>query len=281
MNPRLLIRNCKGYTNYYLIARVKNWEDLYKNIICRNYEAIDTALYIRSWEGNRLAYLKYHNALQKEVDNILEEGPLEYYQVIYPQCTTDEKIQDIRELEKKSRIPADNLDKEFDWDYDTKQVFEWLSINYRLSLTGIGRLLNISRTTVKRKKDLINEFVHIHYPTYIRSLDSYTCILSSFRTDHPEYIKEIFQNLSATCYIFGNQKRILCSINTTLPGYVIGAFEKMEKRAIIEDLNIEIVVKNWNRIGEEFRLGKIPERLFWMFKRKKRKRIDLPGESFT
>ncbi|KYK33331.1 MAG: hypothetical protein AYK19_13990 [Theionarchaea archaeon DG-70-1] len=281
MNPRLLIRNCEGYTNYYMIARVKSWDDLYRNVICRNYEFIDSALYIRSWEGNRLAYLKYHNELQKEVDDVLEEGPLEYYEVIYPQCITDEKIENIGEPDEKSKIPADKLDKRFDWDYDTKQVFEWLSINYRLNLTRIGKLLDISRTTAKRKKDLVKEFVHVHYPTYIQSLYSYTGVLSSFHTEYPGFVKGIFRNLSATSYLLGNQKRTLCHINTTLPGYVIRVFEKLEAKAIIEDLNVEIPVKNWNRIQEEYKLGRIPEKLFWMFKRKKRKRIELPGSSFT
>ena len=281
MNPRLLIRNCEGYTNYYMIVRVKNWNDLYKNIICRNYECIDLALYIRSWEGGRLAYVKYHNELERTVDTVLEEGPLEYYQVIYPQVTSDEKLHMREEPEKKSKIPADKLDKVFDWDYDTKQVFEWLSINYRLSLTGIGRLLNVSRTTVKRKKELIKEIVHVHYPTYIYSQPSYTHILSSFCTEYPEFIKGIFQDLSATSYILGNQKRTLCVINTTLPGYAIGMFETLEKKGIIEDLNVEVTVRSWNRIEEEYRLGRIPGKFFWMFRKKKKKRINLPSSSAT
>lgn len=48
--------------------------------------------------------------------------------------------------------------------------------------------------------------------------------------------------------------------------------ENLEERGIIEDLNVEITAKGWNQIGEEHKQGKIPERFFWMFKRKKRKK---------
>jgi len=152
LNPHLYIRNCKGYSNYYLIAEVKNWKDMYERVICRNWEAIDSAFYIRSWEKNRFAYVKYHNSLEREVHNVLEQGPIDYLCVIHPQSVTDQKIKELElEPDKKSRMLVDCLDKEFDWDYDTKQVFWWLSINYRLNLTHIGRQLNVTRTTVRRK----------------------------------------------------------------------------------------------------------------------------------
>lgn len=48
--------------------------------------------------------------------------------------------------------------------------------------------------------------------------------------------------------------------------------ENLEERGIIEDLNVEITAKGWNQIEEEYKQGKIPERFFWMFKRKKRKK---------
>jgi hypothetical protein len=266
MNPYLHIRNCGGYSNHYLIAEVKNWKDLYERIICRNWEAIDSAFYIRSWKRNRLAYIKYHNTLEEEVQNVLEKGPIDYVCVIHPQSVTDNELK-IPDVEpERSHIPSDNLDKTFDWDYDTKQVFWWLSINYRLGLTQIGRQLGVTRTTVRRKKRQIEEFTHIYYPTFIHSRPNYTRILSSFHTEYSEYIKEIFQRLSATCYLFGNQDRILLFVNTILPSYSIEVLEEMEERGIIEDLNTEIAVRGWNRIVEQYRIGKIPERFFWMFK---------------
>jgi hypothetical protein len=90
--------------------------------------------------------------------------------------------------------------------------------------------------------------------------------LSSFHTEYSEYIKEIFQRLSATCYLLGNKERTLLFANTILPGLVIQVLEELENRTIIEDLNTEIAVKDWNRIEDEYRLGRIPERFFWMFK---------------
>jgi hypothetical protein len=201
----------------------------------------------------------------------MEQGSIDYFHAIHPQSITDQELPTKLESEptQKSCILPEKLDKQFDWDYDTKQVFWWLSINYRLSLTHIARQLEISRTTVRRKKRLIEEFTYIHYPTYIFSLPNYTGILSSFYTEYLEFIEEIFQNLSATSYLFGNQKRTFCFINTTRPGHVIGALEAFEKRTIIEDMDIEIAVRNWNRIQDEFVLGRIPERFFWMFKKKK------------
>ena len=166
----------------------------------------------------------------------------------------------------RSQILVDNLNKKFDWDYDTKQVFWWLSINYRLGLTQIGRQLAVTRTTVRRKKRQIEEYTYIYYPTFIHSRPNYTRIISSFCTDYPEYIKEIFQNLSATCYLFENSERTLLFVNTTLPSYSIEVLEELEERAIIEDLNTELAVRGWDRIVEEYRLGRIPEKFFWMFK---------------
>lgn len=267
MNPYLYIRNCEGYSNHYIIAEVKNWKDLYEQIICRNWEAIDSAFYIRSWKKNRLAYIKYHNTLEKKVQNVMEQGPIDYVCVIHPQSVTDQNLK-MPELEpdKKSHILSDKLNKPFDWDYDTKQVFWWLSINYRLGLTQIGRKLGVSRTTVRRKKRQIEEFTYIYYPTFIHSRPSYTRILSSFHTDYPEYLKEIFQNLSATCYLLGNQERTLLFVNTILPGLVIQVLEELEQKTIIEDLNTELAVKDWNRIEDEYRMGRIPEKFFWMFK---------------
>ena len=271
MNPHLYIRNCEGYSNYYLITEVANWKDLYTEIICKNYEEIDAAMYIRSWKKNRLAYLKYHNTLRREIHDVIEQGPLDYFHAIHPQSTTDKRPGSLEvEPNKKSLIPAETLNKTFDWDYDTKEVFQWLNINYRLSLTRMGKQLNVSRTTIKRKKELIKKFVYVHYPTFICSRPNYTRILSSFHTKYPKYVEEIFQNLSATCYLFGNQERTLCFINTTLPSYSIEMLEKLEEISIIEDLNTEIVVRSWNQIEEEYRLGKIPERFFWMFKKGKK-----------
>lgn len=270
MNPHLYIHNCEGYSNRYLIGEVAGWRDLYTRIICRNYEDIDAAMYIRSWNRGGLVYLKYHGTLEREVDNVIEQGAVDYFQAIQPQSITD-KLPEISEMEpdKKSRLSPECLDKNYAWDYDTKQVFWWLSINYRLSLTEMARQLGISRTTVKRKKELIEEFAYIHYPTFIYSRPNYTRILSSFHTEYPEYIKRVFQNLSATCYIFGNQERTLCFINTTLPIYSIGMLEELEESSVIEDLNTEIVARSWSRIEEEYRLGRIPERFFWMFKKRK------------
>lgn len=183
---------------------------------------------------------------------------------------TDKLPESLQRKPQKSLIPSESVDNPFDWDYDTKQVFWWLSINYRLSLTEMAKKLRVSRTTVKRKKELIKEVAYIHYPTFICSRPNYTRILSSFYTEYPQYIEETFQNLSATCYLFGDQKRTLCFINTTLPSYSIEVLEELEERSIIEDLNTEVVVRSWNRIEEEYRLGKIPERFFWMFKKEKK-----------
>jgi hypothetical protein len=47
--------------------------------------------------------------------------------------------------------------------------------------------------------------------------------------------------------------------------------EELEQRTIVEDLNSEITIKGWNRVEDEYRLGRIPEKFFWMFRRKKRK----------
>ena len=270
-NPHLYIRNCEGYSNHYLIAEVANWKDLYTRIICRNYEEIDVAMYIHSWRKNRLAYLKYHNTLQRKVQNVIEEGPLDYFHAIHPQSTTDKLPKSLEvEPHEEFLIPTETLDKPFDWDYDTRQVFRWLSINYRLSLTEMAKQLGVSRTTIKRKKELIRELAYIHYPTFICSRPNYTRILSSFYTEYHQYIKEILQNLSATCYLFGSLERTLCFINTTLPSYSIEILEELEERSIIEDLNTEIVVRSWNRIEEEYRLGRIPERFFWMFRKGKK-----------
>ena len=277
MNPHLYIRNCEGHSNHYVIAEVKNWNDFHDRIISKNWEAIDSAFYIRSWKKNRLAYIKYHNTLENELKNILEEGPIDYVCTIHPQTTDDREL--LKKLKeepaKKSHIEPDRLTRKFDWDYDTKQIFWWLSINYRMSLTQMARKLKVSRTTIKRKKEHIEEFTYIHYPTYIHSFQSYTGVLSSFNTEYPEYIKEILQNLSATCYIFGNRDKILCFINTTLPSHAIQVFEELEQKAIIEGLNTEVTVRSWNKIVDQFQLGRIPEKFFWMFKRKiEKKRIE-------
>ena len=272
VNPHLYVRNCDGYSNHYMIVKVKNWKDLYERIICRNWEAIDSAFYIRSWKQNRLAYLKYHNTLEREPRDILEEGPIDYFCIIHPQCTTDQQFKN-HELkpDKKSQILPDRLNRKFDWDYDTKQVFWWLKVNYRMSLTQIARQIEVSRTTIRRKKRLIEEFSYIHYPTFIHSRPNYTGILSSFSTEYPEFLKKIFQNLSATCYLFGNRDKTLLFINTTHPSYVNTILEELEQRTIVEDLNSEITIKGWNRVDDEYRLGRIPEKFFWMFRRKKRK----------
>ena len=274
MNPSLIIRNCKNHTNRYLIAEVKNWNDLYKRIISRNYENIKTVYYIRSWKGNRFAYVKYHNSLEEEIQNVIEDGPIEYFRIIHPQSLTDRSLSNVKEMEpeKKSRIPLEKMNDYLNWDYDTKQVFRWLSINYRLSLTEIARQIKTSRTTVRRKKELIEEFTHIHYPTFIHSYPSYTFILSSFLTEYPEFLVKVFENLSATCYLFGNQERTLCYLATTLPGFVVKTFESLEERGIVENLNVEIIAKSWNQIEEEYNLGTIPGKYFWMFKRIKRKK---------
>jgi len=274
MNPSLIIRNCENHSNCYLIAEVKNWNDLYKRIICRNYEKIKVAYYIRSWKGNRFAYVKYHNMLEGKVRNLVEEGPIDYFRVIYPQSLTDRALANVSEMEpdKKSYMAAEKLDKHLDWDYDTKKVFRWLRINYRLSLTEIARQIETSRTTVRRKKESIKEVVHVHYPTFIHSYSSYSFILSSFLTEYLQFLVKVFENLSATCYLFGNRDRTLCYIATTLPGYVMKALENLEERGIVEDLNAELIAKSWNQIEEEYKQGRIPERFFWMFKRKKRKK---------
>jgi len=159
--------------------------------------------------------------------------------------------------------------------YRRNQVFEHSNIfqsHFGLISRQIAQQLKVSRTTVRNKKRLIEEFICIHYPTYIHTFTSYTGILSSFYTEYPEYIKEIFQNLSATCYLFGNQEKILCFVNTTLPSYVTHVFEELEKKGIVEDLNTEITVRSWNKIVDEFQLGRISEKYFWMFKRKIKKR---------
>jgi len=216
----------------------------------------------------------YEQELWMLQHNVVEEGPVEYFRIIHPQSLNDRALANVRKMEpdKKSHMPAEELNKHLDWDYDTKQVFRWLGINYRLSLTEIARQIETSRTTVRRKKDLIKEVAHIHYPTFIHSFSSYSFILSSFQTECPEFLVKAFENLSATSYLFGNRDRTLCFLATTLPGFVMRTLENLEERGIVEDLNVEITAKRWSQIEEEYKQGKIPEKFFWMFKRIKRKK---------
>jgi hypothetical protein len=59
---------------------------------------------MRSWKKNRFAFIKYHNTLESEVDDIMEQGSIDYFHAIHPQSITDQELPTKLESEPTQKI---------------------------------------------------------------------------------------------------------------------------------------------------------------------------------
>ncbi len=153
-----------------------------------------------------------------------------------------------------------------EWDNETWETFYWLCVNYRMSYTDLGRLIQKSPQAAYRRKLIINQSVIIHYPIFIGGLSSYELLFFSFETKFPSFFVEVLSKNTGMSYLIQTSERTTLFVNTTTPKVVNSAMSRYEDTGIIRDLRRMYLHNYWDPIVEGYMEGSIPERYFYMFR---------------
>lgn len=267
-NPRCVIKNCKDYTNKHYILKTEDSTESVMSFITEYRECIDMVHSMNAYQETYL-YVKTHDFLTiPEGFQILEECTWSNFIPILPHSTTEKDLSDAVKAEPESESFLDDftVDGKLEWDNETWEVFYWLCVNYRMSYTDLGKLIQKSPQAAYRRKLIINESVIIHYPIFIGSLPSYELLFFSFETKYPSFFIEVFSRNTGMSYLIQASKRTTLFVNTTVPRMVNSAMSRYEDAGIVHNLKKIHMHNYWDHIVEDFKKGSILERYFYMFK---------------
>lgn len=267
-NPRCVIKNCKTYTNMHYILKTEDSKESNKSFITKNRDCIDMVHCMNAYRETYL-YVKTHGTLLiPDRFQILEECTWSNFIPILPYSTTEKELSDAVKAEPETESVLDDftVDNQLEWDNETWETFYWLCVNYRMSYTDLGKLIQKSPQAAYRRKLIINESVIIHYPIFIGGLPLYELLFFSFETKYPSFFVEVLSKNTGMSYLIQTSKRTTLFVNTTVPKVVNSAMSRYEDTGIIHDLRRMYLHNYWDPIVEEYMKGAIPERYFYMFR---------------
>jgi hypothetical protein len=264
-NPRCVIKNYKNYTNMHYILKTdtKDMNDFFT----QNRTVIDMVHCMNAYCETYL-YVKTHCTLSiPDTFHILEEGIWSHFVPVLPHSTTEKGLKAL-EIKPETGVILDDfiIDEQLEWDKETWDTFYWLCVNYRMSYTDLGKLIQKSPQTAYRKKLIIDKSIIIHYPLFIGGLPSYELLFFSFETEYPSFFVDVFSKNTGMSYLIQTPKRTTLFVNTTVPKMVNKAMSNYEDTGVIHDVRRMYLHSYWDPIVADYTNGLIPEKYFYMFK---------------
>jgi len=267
-NPRVVVRNCTNYTNKHYILKTEDSRDSIMEFIRKYRDHIDMVHSMNAYQGTYL-YVKTHGSVSiPDRFEILEECTWVNFVHILPCSISERDLSDAVKAEPDTESVLDDftIDTRLEWDLKTWETFYWLCVNYRMSYTDLGKLLQKSPQAAYRRKLIINEAVIIHYPIFIGGLSSYELLFFSFETRYPTFFVDVFAKNTGMSYLIQTPERTTLFVNTTAPKVVNSALSRYEDTGIICNLRRMYLHNYWDPFMEDYVKGSIPERYFYMFK---------------
>ncbi|KYK29717.1 MAG: hypothetical protein AYK19_19350 [Theionarchaea archaeon DG-70-1] len=267
-NPRCVIKNCRNYTNMHYILKIEDSKESMSSFITRYKNYIDMVHSMNAYRETYL-YVKTHGTLSiPDKFQILEECTWSNFIPIIPHSTAEKGLSDALKAEPEAESVLDDftVDEQLEWDNETWETFHWLCVNYRMSYTDLGKLIQKSPQAAYRRKLVINQSVILWYPIFIGGQQSYELLFFSFETKFPSFFAEVLSKNTGVSYLIQTSERTTLFVNTTIPKVVNSAMSRYEDTGIIRDLRRMYLHNYWDPIVERYMEGSIPERYFYMFK---------------
>ncbi len=274
-NPRCLIKNFRNYNNMHYILRVKDWKEFIDTFALKYKELIDMVHWMDAY-GESLIYLKTHCELPiPDHFDLLERREWANFVPIIPRSVSMKDLEEAlkTEPEEKSELADFTVDEYLEWDNEMWDTYYWISVNYRMNNSELGKLIKKSPQTAYRKRRLVDESILIHYPVFIDGSRSYHPMFFSFRTQFPLFFVDILSKNTGSSYVIQTKDGwTVCLINTRIPSLVSNAMNGYKETGIIQDLKSIRVSNWWYPILDDYIRGHIPEKYFIMFKYRKEKK---------
>lgn len=270
MNPRIFLKNCTDHRNVHCIIRTEDTDKFMKSIVKENRDSIKAVYQSRHGNENAL-YVKSTKLLFLRDFEIVEEIEWESHNVIFPWKWNDSDniLSNLPDTNLEKSLPLkENLTTNpgFEITGDINTLLYWLKINLRLRDVHLMKETGFSHRKIKIVRDAILANSVVYFPIFIHKFHHYVSLYFSFFTDYYTFLMKFFSRNSGTSFLIrGKNNRTFLFINTTMPGWILRAMEYFEDIGIVRTMLFYYLQKKWDPILEDFSLGKIPEKYFWMF----------------
>ena len=276
MNPRIFLKNCPGHRNVHCMVQADDTDEFMNLIVRENRNAVKAVYQSRHGNENAL-YVKSTKLLFLRDFKIVEEIEWESYTVIFPwKWRSDNILLNLTDIEPEiSPPPQENLmaNPDFAVTKDVRILLYWLQVNLRLRDIYLMKEIGFTYRKIKILRNAILANSVSYFPTFIHKFQYYVPLYFSFLTDYYRFLIDFFSQNSGTSFLIkGKNGRTFLFINTTTPEWVLRAMEYFEDIGIVRNMLFYYLQKKWNPILEDFKLGKIPEKYFWMFGKPKEKK---------
>ena len=270
LNGCILVKNCEDYRNVHCLIHARDKDQFMKSIVEENLEAIEAVYQSRHGKEN-IAYVKSTKMLFLRDFELVEEVEWKNYTVIFPWKWdgTDNFLLKVPDMEpEESPSPRENLrsNPDFGMTEDIKTLYYWYKINVRLPGVSIMKETRFNQKKVQKLRDNLFTNSLVYFPTFLLGGTQYDCVYFSFFTKYYSFFVKLFAENSGTSFlIHGKNGRTVLFVNTTRPSWVLRTMEYFEDTGIIHNMLFYYLQRRWDPIIENFKLGRIPEKYFWMF----------------
>lgn len=270
LNGCVLVKNCKNHRNVHCLVQARDMDQVMKSIVNRN-EGEFEAIYQSRHGKENVFYVKSTKLLFLGDFEYIEEVEWKNYIVIFPWewDGTDRFLLEVPDIEpKENSSPEENLmsDPDFEMTDDIRTLYYWYKVNVRLPGITVMRETGFNQKKVQKLRDSLLTNSLVYFPTFLLGGNKYDCVYFSFFTKYCTLFVKLFAQNSGTSFLIqGKNGRTVLFVNTTRPSWVLRTMEYFEDTGIIQDMLFYYLQRRWDPIIEDFRLGKIPEKHFWMF----------------
>jgi len=270
MNPRIFLKNCPDHRNVHCIVKTEDVDAFMDLIVKENRDAIEAVYQSRHGKENAI-YVKSTQLLFLRDFEVVEEIEWESHNIIFPWKWNGSEtfLSELPNTKpEESPPPQENLtaNPDFEITEDIRTLLYWLKVNVRLRDVFIMKETGFDHRKIRKLRDTILANSVVYFQTFMHEFHNYVSLYFSFFTDHCRFLMEFFSRNSANSFLIrGTNRRAFLFVNTTTPDWVLHAMEHFEKIGIAKDMLFYYLQRRWDPIIEDFILGKIPEKYFWMF----------------
>ena len=270
LNGCVLVKNHKSYKNIHYLIQTEDTNQ-FMDFIHQNKDSIEAVYRSRQGKEN-IMYVKATNLLDSKGSNVIEKTEWKSYTVIFPWKwdSTEKFLRNIPEdiTPEESPPPEENLaaNPGFRITEDVKTLLYWYKVNVRLPDVPIMKETGFDHRKVKTLREIIFANSLIYYPVFLHGAHHYVPLYFSFYTKCYDFFIKLLARNSGTSYLIrGKDGRTSLFVNTMRPNWVLRAMERFEDTGITRDMLFYSLQDRWDPLTEDFKLGKILEKYFWMF----------------
>lgn len=260
LNPAVSLKNHLNYTNRIYFIEVKNAQKSLKALIGKYKEYLDVIFTFSSFQSDFL-YIAAHKKLDVP-GTIIYSDKVDKFKIVFP-CKEHEKNSEriLPQFVLEPEYTQNNLLK---WDSKMWEIYYWLKVNFRLFNSEIGKKVDLNPVTVARRKEKMMSSLHVHYPVYADGHNNYTTLFFILEDiPDPKRLQTLLSDLSATSYLIkGSKGTHLCFVWVR---QIHAFFAKMKKVIQNNSLGTAHFSSKWTPLLDDYKKGKIEERLFYMF----------------